>query len=263
MRYALYLPPFGELADPGVLADLSARAENAGFDGVFLWDHVVRPRRPGLAVCDPWIALAAIAARTERIRIGTRITPLSRRRPHDVARQAVAIDQLSAGRFILGVGLGAANGGELSKLGEADDARTRAEMLDEALDVICRLWSGEPVDHSGEHYRVDGLQFLPRPVQRPRIPIWVAAQSVRPRPLRRAARFDGVCPETTPDGLREMLRSIERSRGGLRDYDVAVGGAPGDDPAPYREAGATWWLVQFPELTSVHEVTAAIDRASR
>ncbi|WP_067478851.1 LLM class flavin-dependent oxidoreductase [Actinomadura hibisca] len=258
MRHALYLPPFGELADPAVLADLAARAEEAGFDGVFLWDHLVRPDRPDLAVCDAWIALAAIAARTGRVTIGTRVTPLSRRRPQEVARQAVAIDQLSAGRFVLGVGLGGDNGGELSRLGEVDDARTRAEMLDEGLDVICRMWSGAPVDHRGRHYRVEGLRFLPRPVQRPRIPIWVAAQSVKPGPLRRAARFDGLCPETTPDGLREMLAEIERRRGGLDGFEVAVGGPPGDDPEPYRQAGATWWLVQFPEITSVAEVAAVI-----
>ncbi|SEG92591.1 Luciferase-like monooxygenase [Saccharopolyspora kobensis] len=260
MRHALYLPPFGELADPGVLAELSARAEAAGFDGVFLWDHVVRPRQPGLGVCDPWIALAAIAARTERIRIGTRITPLSRRRPHDVARQAAAVDQLSAGRLVLGVGLGADNGGELSRLGEADDPRTRAEMLDEGLDVICALWSGEPVTHRGRHFRVDGLRFLPRPVQRPRIPIWVAAQSVKRAPLHRAARFDGLCPETTPDGLRAMLDVVARHRGGLDGYEVAVGGPPDDDPGPFRAAGASWWLVQFPEITTVAEVEAAISR---
>ncbi|MQY05289.1 LLM class flavin-dependent oxidoreductase [Actinomadura macrotermitis] len=258
MRHALYLPPFGELADPAVLADLSARAEAAGFDGVFLWDHVVRPNQPDLPVCDAWIALAAIAMRTERITIGTRITPLSRRRPQDVARQAVAIDRLSAGRLVLGVGLGADNGGELSKLGEVDDARTRAEMLDEGLDVVCRMWSGEPVTHRGRHYRVDGLRFLPRPVQRPRIPIWVAAQSVKPAPLRRAARFDGLCPETTPDGLRQMLDQIEQQRGDLQDFAVAVGGAPDEDPAPYREAGANWWLVQFPELTSISDVTGVL-----
>lgn len=156
------------------------RAEEARFDGVFLRDHMVRPRRHELAVCDPWTALAAIALRTERITIGTRITPLSRRRPHDVAQQAVAVDYLSSGRLVLGVGLGADNGGELSRLGEITEARARAGALDEGLDLLCRLWSGEPVTHRGHHYRIDGLRFLPRPVQRPRIPIW----SPRSRPNR-------------------------------------------------------------------------------
>jgi len=258
MRHALYVPPFGELADPNVLADLAAQAEQAGFEGVFLWDHVVRPHHPGLEVCDPWIALAAIAMRTERVTLGTRITPLSRRRPHDVARQAIALDRLSGGRFVLGVGLGGDNGGELSKLGEVTEARTRAEMLDESLDLLRRLWSGETVTHDGPHYRVDDLRFLPRPVS---IPIWVAAQSVKPGPLRRAARFDGLCPETTPDGLREMLAEIERHRGNLENFEVAVGGRPGDDPEPFRQAGATWWLVTLPEITSVKEATDAISRS--
>lgn len=136
MRGALYLPPFGELADPRLLADLAARAELAGFDGVFLWDHVVRPLRPTLPVCDPWIALAAMAVATERIVLGTRVTPLSRRRPQVVARQAVALDQLSGGRFVLGVGLGGDNGGELGRLGETTAPRARAGMLDEGLDLL-------------------------------------------------------------------------------------------------------------------------------
>ncbi|MBO2448059.1 LLM class flavin-dependent oxidoreductase [Actinomadura barringtoniae] len=258
MRHALYLPPFGELADPGVLGELAVQAEEAGFEGVFLWDHVVRPKHAGLEVCDPWIALAAIAERTERVTIGTRITPLSRRRPHDVARQAIALDRLSGGRFVLGVGLGGDNGGELSKLGEETDARTRAEMLDESLELLGQLWSGETVTHDGPHYRVDGLRFVSGPV---RIPIWVAAQSVKPGPLRRAARFDGLCPETTPDGLRAMLAEIERQRGCLEHYEVAVGGRPGDDPEPFREAGATWWLVTLPEITTVKEAMDAINRS--
>ncbi|MEU1725196.1 LLM class flavin-dependent oxidoreductase [Nonomuraea sp. NPDC005692] len=258
MRRALYLPPFGELADPRVLADLAARAEDAGFDGVFLWDHVVRPLSPGLAVCDAWIALAAIAAATERIRIGTRVTPLSRRRPYEVARQAAALDHLSGGRMVLGVGLGSDNGGELSRLGETGDPRVRAEMLDEGLDVICRLWTGLPVRHRGRHYRVDDLAFQPQPVQRPRIPVWVAAQSVKQGPLRRAARFDGLCPETTPIGLREMLAVVAEHRGGLEGFEVAVGVPPGVHPGPYEDAGATWWLIEFPEVSSVEQVMATM-----
>ncbi|GAB3482639.1 LLM class flavin-dependent oxidoreductase [Nocardiopsis coralliicola] len=258
MRTGLYLPPFGELADPGAVAGVAARAEAAGFDGVFLWDHVARPRSPGLAVGDAWIALAAAAAATRRIVLGTRVTPLPRRRPHDVARQAVALDQLSGGRFVLGAGIGSDRSGELSRLGEETAARTRAAMLDEGLDLIDRLWTGADVHHVGGHYTVDGLRFLPRPVQRPRIPVWIGAQSVNPGPLRRAARFDCICPETDPDGLRAMLAAVAEQRGGLDGYAVAVGGPPGADPEPFRAAGATWWLEQFPEVTSVAEVDAVI-----
>ncbi|QVQ50468.1 LLM class flavin-dependent oxidoreductase [Spiractinospora alimapuensis] len=260
MRYALFLPPFGELADPTVLADLAADAEAAGFQGFFLWDHIARPHRPELAVGDPWISLAAVATRTERMTLGTRITPLTRRRPQVVARQAVALDRLSGGRFVLGVGPGTDSGGELTRFGEVAALRERAARLDEALDVVCQLWSGEEVEHDGTHFRVDGLRFLPTPVQRPRIPIWVAAQSTNPGPMRRAARFDGLCPETTPEGLAEMLAGIGERRGGLDGFDVAAAGPPGQDPEPYRAVGATWWLVQLPEITTVDEVTAEIER---
>lgn len=263
MRRALYLPPFGELADPGVLADLAVAAEEAGLDGVFLWDHVVRPLNPDLPVCDPWIALAAMASRTGRITLGTRVTPLSRRRPQVVARQSVALDQLSGGRFVLGVGLGGDNGGELGRLGEVTPARERAAMLDEGLDLLRRLWSGDEVHHGGPHYTVDGLRFLPRPVRRSGIPVWVAAQSVKAAPLRRAARFDGLCPEASPEDLRAMLAVVAEHRGGLDGFEVAAGGPPGADPAPYREAGATWWLYEFPEVTARGEVEEAVAAAAR
>ncbi|WP_219503657.1 LLM class flavin-dependent oxidoreductase [Nonomuraea ceibae] len=257
MRWGLYLPPFGELADPRVLAELGAQAEAAGFDGVFLWDHVVRPERPGLEVGDAWIGLAAIAAATRRVIIGTRITPLSRRRPQVVARQGVALDQLSGGRFVLGAGLGSDRSGELSRLGEETDPRVRAAMLDEGLEVIRRCWSGEPVSYEGRHYKVDGLTFRPAP--RPRVPIWVAAQSVRRGPLRRAARFDGLCPETGPDGLVEMLGVVREHRQSLEGFEVAVSAPPGADPDPYRRAGATWWLVQAPAVSTADEVAAIIE----
>ncbi|GAB3663879.1 hypothetical protein GCM10027589_27660 [Actinocorallia lasiicapitis] len=259
MRHALYLPPFGELADPDTLADLAELAENAGFDGLFLWDHVARPAHPDLAVTDVWTALAAIASRTQRITIGTRITPLSRLRPQLVARQTAALDHLSNGRLVLGVGLGGDDHGELARFGEVTDPRIRAAMLDESLDLLCQMWSGEPVDHHGPHFRAEGgLRFLPRPIQRPRIPVWVAAQTIHQGPLRRAARFDGLCPETTPDGLREMLAIIASHRGDLTGFEVAVSGLQHADPEPFRAAGATWWLVQFPEITTRQDVVAAI-----
>lgn len=257
MRGGLYLPPFGELADPRVLADLAAQAEAVGFDGVFLWDHVVRPDHPGLEVGDAWIGLAAMAATTRRVLLGTRVTALSRRRPQGVARQGVALDQLSGGRFVLGVGLGSDHAGELSRLGEQVDPRTRAAMLDEGLDVISRLWSGERVSYSGKYYEVDRLTF--RPVAVPRVPIWVAAQSVRKGPLRRAARFDGLCPETSPEGLVEMLGIVREYRESLEGFQVAVSAPPGTDPEPYRRAGATWWLVQVPVVSSADEVSAIIE----
>jgi len=258
VRVGIFLPPFGELADPRLLADLAAESEAAGFDGVFLWDHIMRAGTD-LPAADPWIALAAMAAATETVRLGPIVTPLARRRPQKVARESVTLDHLSKGRLVLGVGLGVNTGGELTRFGEEEDDRTRGDRLDEALEVVCRLWSGETVHHEGRFYRADGVRFLPRPVQSPRIPIWVAGRG-NLRPLRRAARYDGICPETTPDGLDRMLDVITCERGSLDGFDVAIQGKPGCDPAPWEEHGATWWLMDFPEVTSAASVRAVIRR---
>ncbi|MFI8974315.1 LLM class flavin-dependent oxidoreductase [Nocardia asteroides] len=260
LRYGVYLPPFGELSDPRVLAELAAQAESSGFDGVFVWDHVARPHEPDLAVGDAWIGLAAIAAATSRVVFGPRVTPLSRRRPQDVARESVALDLLSGGRLVLGVGLGSEATGEFSRLGEVAVARERARLLDEALTVLTALWSGEVVHHDGPAYRVDGLRFLPRPVQRPRIPVWVAAQSVRQAPLRRAARFDGLCPEADPAQLAEMLAVVAEHRGDLTGFEVAVAASTDRDHDAYARAGATWWLTELPMTCSRAEALATIRR---
>lgn len=250
MRSALFIPPFDELADPLLLATLAAEAEEAGWDGVFLWDHI----RWGtsVAVADPWIALAAIAVATERIRIGPMITPLARRRPVKVARETVTLDQLSNGRLTLGAGLGTDwLASELSTTGEELDDRVRADMLDESLSILTRAWTGKKVSHHGTHYVVDGMAFLPRPVQRPGIPIWTAGFSGNRKPLRRAARHDGYCTVDVPhpDELAEMVHTLGelRVKEGRADtpFDVAVSLSVGTDPRPYAEAGATWWLVEL------------------
>jgi alkanesulfonate monooxygenase SsuD/methylene tetrahydromethanopterin reductase-like flavin-dependent oxidoreductase (luciferase family) len=249
MRSGLSLPLFDPLADPAVVARLAAEAEEAGWDGVFVWDHI-RWREPVAAVGDTQITLAAIAAATERIRFGPMVTPLARRRPAKVARETVALDLLSGGRLTLGVGLGSDEfASEYSITGEELDDRRRAQMLDEALEILEAAWSGEPVRHRGEHYTVDAMRFLPRPVQRPRVPVWVAGYAGKPRPMRRAARYDGFFPIDleSADQLAEIVASV----GALREqagwapddpYEVIVGLEPGTDPAPYHEAGATWWL---------------------
>lgn len=164
MRSGLFLPPFDALADPAIVARLSAEAEDAGWDGVFIWDHV-RWREPVAAIADPWITLAAMATATERIRLGPMVTPLARRRPVKVARETATLDGLSGGRLTLGVGLGNDEfGSEYSMTGGELDVKRRARMLDEALAILTAAWSGEPVDHHGEFYTVDGMRFLPRPV---------------------------------------------------------------------------------------------------
>jgi alkanesulfonate monooxygenase SsuD/methylene tetrahydromethanopterin reductase-like flavin-dependent oxidoreductase (luciferase family) len=172
VRSGLFLPLFDELANPALVADLAAEAEEAGWHGVFVWDHV-RWREPVVDVADPWITLTAIATATERVRIGPMVTPLARRRPVKVARETATLDRLSGGRLTLGVGLGNDHAGrELSITGEETDDRRRVRMLDESLQILTAAWSGQPVHHRGEHYTVDGMQFLPRPLQQPAVPVW-------------------------------------------------------------------------------------------
>lgn len=250
-RMALFYPNFGALADPRVMVELALEAEAAGWDGVFLWDHV-QYREPVTDVGDPWTTLAAMAMATERITLGPLVTPLARRRPHIVARQSTTIDQLSNGRFVLGVGLGLdQSGAELSSFGEELDAKRRASMLDEALVVVRALWSGEPVDHHGEHYTAANVQFRPRPVQRPSIPIWAAGRYPYKAPVRRAARLEGLFPIELehPDQLGEMLDVVKAERGSLDGFEVVCQGWTGDDPAPWVAAGATWWLIRFDYAT--------------
>jgi alkanesulfonate monooxygenase SsuD/methylene tetrahydromethanopterin reductase-like flavin-dependent oxidoreductase (luciferase family) len=266
MRSGLFLPIFDELADPAIVARLSAEAEEAGWDGVFVWDHV-RWGEPGVAVADPWITLAAIAAATERIRIGPMVTPLARRRPVKVARETATLDLLSGGRLTLGVGLGSdAFGREYSLTGEELDDRRRAQMLDESLEILAAAWSGEQVQHRGDSYIVDGMRFLPRPVQRPGVPVWVAGYYGKPRPLRRAARYQGFFPVNLDhaDQLAEMIGDLaalrrDAGRDPAEPYDVVAALDPGIDPAPYIAAGATWWVVDFPgESVSVAQVRGVL-----
>jgi alkanesulfonate monooxygenase SsuD/methylene tetrahydromethanopterin reductase-like flavin-dependent oxidoreductase (luciferase family) len=266
MRIGVYLPLFDPLADPAVAARLAGEAEEAGWDGFFVWDHI-RWREPVSAVGDTQVTLAAVAAATERIRFGPLVTPLARRRPVKVARETAALDLLSGGRLTLGVGLGSDRfGSEYSITGEELDDGRRARMLDEALEIIEAAWSGEPVRHRGEHYTVDAMRFLPRPVQRPRVPVWVAGYPGRAKPMRRAARYDGFFPVNldSADQLAEIvarLRVLREEAGRDHDepYEVIVEVVPGIDPAPYREAAATWCLVApEPEGITVDRVRGVI-----
>jgi alkanesulfonate monooxygenase SsuD/methylene tetrahydromethanopterin reductase-like flavin-dependent oxidoreductase (luciferase family) len=259
MRTGVFLPIFDELADPATLARLAARAEDRGWDGVFLWDHVIY-RPPTASATDPWIALAAMAVATERVQLGPMVTPLARRRPWIVARQAVALDRLSAGRFVLGLGLGLdASGGELSRFGEEVDDRRRAGMLDEGLDVLTSLLRGAPVSYRGTHYQVDDVRFLPTPARPGGMPIWLAARWPNRRPVARALRHDGVFLIDTddPSSLDDIVAAAERRD---RPFDVVVQGLPGADVTGWRAAGATWWLARFdPFDVTVAAVESAID----
>ena len=263
MRHALHVPNF---AAPGDLVELGVTAERSGWDGVLLWDHVFGG--PGFAVpmADPWVVLGALADRTERVTLGTAITAAARRRPQKLARETVTVDRLSGGRMVLGVGLGEPPE-EYTAYGEAAEPRAVAAKLDEALDVIARMWSGETFSHHGEHFTVEDAQFLPPPLQQPRIPVWAACIVPHTRPLRRAARWDGVVlgaigesgslDPVPPERVREAVATIAEHRApGAGPFDVAVShsGIPSEDEmAAYAEAGVTWvmatgWIEQLPEL---------------
>lgn len=260
MRCAVFVPPFDELADPRVVAELAAQAEEHGWDGFFVWDHIAY-RRPVQSLADPWVVLAAVALATERLRIGPMVTPLPRRRPAVVARQTATLDLLSRGRLVLGVGIGGDGSRELSATGEQTDDRARGAMLDEHLAVLAAAWSGEPVQHRGEHYVVDDVRFLPTPSQRPGPPVWVALRYGNRAPLRRAARHDGAFPIEVdqPEQLAALATDLAELRGDdPGPFDLVVGGAPGVDPRPFRDAGATWWTVSFPVTTTVEQVRGAV-----
>ncbi|MFI0453793.1 LLM class flavin-dependent oxidoreductase [Actinomadura sp. 6N118] len=262
LRSALWVPLFDELADPRTVARLAAEAEEAGWHGVFLWDHVLW-RTPVQQVADPWITMAAIAGATEHLRFGPMVTPLARRRPAKVARETATLDVLSNGRLTLGVGLGSDRfAGELSKTGEQLDDRKRGQMLDEALEILTAAWSGEPVHHHGQHNTIDGIQFLPRPVQRPGVPVWAAGFPQHTKPLRRAALYDGFFPINLdhPDQVAEVVTTINTLRPDpAMPYDIAIALPPGTDPAPYAKAGATWWLTEFdPDELTADEVRGVL-----
>jgi alkanesulfonate monooxygenase SsuD/methylene tetrahydromethanopterin reductase-like flavin-dependent oxidoreductase (luciferase family) len=265
MKYGLNLPNGGIGGDARTLAELAQRAEAAGWDGVFLEDYIVWQSVQDTPTYDPWVALAAMALRTERIRLGTSVTPLPRRRPWKLARETVTLDHLSNGRLILGVGLGDLTDVSFTAFGEASENRQRARMLDEALDVLVGLWSGQPFSYQGEHYQVSEVTLLPTPIQQPHIPIWVGGAWPNPGPVRRAARWDGAClfkrttdgswHDMTPDDIRAMKASIESQRAKTAPFDVAIteiavgGRKRGDDwekerawIASVAEAGATWWV---------------------
>ncbi len=256
------LPIFGELSEPAAVAALATRAEAAGWDGVFVWDHMAY-RPPVVDIADPWVTLAAIACATQSVRIGPMVTPPARRRPLKLAREVTTLDRLSDGRVILGVGLGGDPGRELSALGEETDAVARAQRFDEALTVMEAAWRGGVVDHIGPSFVVDRLEIGPPPRQRPRPPIWVGARYPNRRPLRRAARYEGLFPVqvTAPEQLAEMVAATDALRADdAGPFDVAISFPDGTDPRPYADAGATWWLVGFsPFDVVVDEVSAVIE----
>jgi alkanesulfonate monooxygenase SsuD/methylene tetrahydromethanopterin reductase-like flavin-dependent oxidoreductase (luciferase family) len=267
VHFGLFLPPFAEFAEPQRVMTLASSAEDSGWDGLFLWDHMLAG--PGVAVADPWITMAAIATSTTRLRFGALVTPLPRRRPWVMARQIATLDRLSSGRLVAGVGIGDDGWSEFSSFGEPQDPIVRGEMLDEALDLLQRFLAGNEVHYHGRHFVVDTTALLPKPQQDP-LPIWGACRWPHRRPVARAARLQGCFPIFPVEGppsppapsdiaaIRRMLADF----GALPDVDLVVRCALAlEDPASVPdtvssldEAGVTWILEGF----GPSEPTAAV-----
>ncbi|MBM4419027.1 MAG: LLM class flavin-dependent oxidoreductase [Chloroflexi bacterium] len=280
MKFAIHIHNHGVWSDPGLIATIARDADEAGWDGVFVADHLQQEiRGVPSPVADPWIALAVIANATSLARLGPMVTPLPRRRPWQLASEAVTIDRLSSGRLILGLGSGIGN--SFAPFSETQDPRVRAEMLEEGLDVLVGLWSGAPFTYLGKHFQVRDATFLPRPTQAPRIPIWLAGHWPHPKPFRRAARWDGIFIDgpgvdwtkgeiIAPDDLKASLSLTleERARLGLGEpFDVIIGGwSPNaermaENLAPFARLGATWWVEAIYEPFS--DVATFRDRVRR
>lgn len=281
MRFSINIPNFGDFADPRTVARVAAAAEQAGWDGLFVWDHVVHQKRLRRTFGDPWMLLTAAALATSRIQLGTLVTPVPRRRPQQLARQVATLDAVSGGRVIFGAGLGGPIEDEYGSFGEPTDPVVLAEYLDEGLDLLQRYWSGEPVDHDGRHYKVRGVALLPATVQQPRPPVWVAGFWPNRPPMRRAARWDGAVPlfasaqhgqVPAVDEVRDLVDYLRQHRGADRDkpFEIVVGGVtPGDSTrardvvGPLSDAGATWWderqLQDADELDKLEPVLRRIE----
>src|SRR6201987_4122287 len=254
---AVGVPNVGPFGDPLLLVELAVAAEEHGWDGFFVWDHLLYHEQRW-DVADPVTVIAAVAARTVRIRIGVLVNVLARRRISEVARESVTVDLLSGGRLVMGAGLGSL-AAEFTAFGESADAGQRAARLDESLGLLDALWSGEPVTMRGEYLTATEGRMRPRPVQRPRIPVWCGGRWPVKAPFRRAARWDGVMPTHTgyglgetmpPDELLAAVRYTREPRTATGPFYVALegrtdGAAPdrsGQHVVPYVEAGLTWWI---------------------
>lgn len=250
MRFGIAPPNWGPFGNPQDAIELASIAEKSGWHGYFTWDALaVRDDPP--PTYDPWVILGAVATATKSIRIGTCVAVIPRYKPHLLAMTLASLDVLSGGRMTLGVGLGDwTRPQSFEKFGEVSDPRVRAEKLDEALGIITRLWSGDRLQHRGDHYIVDGFALSALPMQRPRIPIWVGGDS--PPAMRRAARWDGwIGPDddpehSTPDNVPTVRRSLEEAGANMEAFDVAWGGVTTPDDgelvSAYGEAGVTWWI---------------------
>lgn len=240
-RRGLFVAPFDPLADPRVVGDLAASAEAAGWEGFFVWDHLQYGERVD-AIADAWICCAAVAMRTGRLLFGPMVTPLARRRPQVVARQAASLAVLSGGRFVLGLGLGDDWVGEFSAFGDEPDPRVRGRMLDEGLEVLTALLSGRPVDHHRAHYAARQVRFRPAPA----VPIWLAGRFGNRAPMRRAAGHDGffVIGLDRPEDLGQVTADLAEHTP-APGFEVVVDLRPEQDPGPWLDRGASWVLTRI------------------
>jgi alkanesulfonate monooxygenase SsuD/methylene tetrahydromethanopterin reductase-like flavin-dependent oxidoreductase (luciferase family) len=258
MKFGIYLSNYGEAISARSLSELARASEAAGWDGFFLFDHILVSKNQGHRMVDPWVALAAMSMTTERIRLGTTLTPLARRRPWKLARETVTLDHLSNGRLTLTVGLGAPHLAEFGYFGEQTDRRVRAGKLDEGLQILTGLWSGKPFAFSGKYYHLEKVRFQPTPLQSPRIPIWVGGYWPNRAPFRRAARWDGAFPlkhagGMTPKDFVDVKSFIDAQRVADAPYDLVSMGYLLDQPGEKRSkslesfsaVGVNWWLESF------------------
>lgn len=258
MRFGIYVPTSNEY-DVKMLAALAGEAEAAGWEGFFIWDNIMATFDGSGVLADTTVALTAIALATERLRFGALVTPLARRRPWKVARETATLDWVSGGRLVFGAGLGGR--WDMAPVGEFGPGRQLASLLDEGLDVLAALWGGQPVDHSGKHYALESACIAPRPMQRPRIPVWIAGHWPLRAPFLRAARWDGVAPiraghtfeGLTPAEIRQCVEFVSAHRASASPFDIVFfHRSRGRDislVAEYEEAGATWWLESTFPLT--------------
>jgi alkanesulfonate monooxygenase SsuD/methylene tetrahydromethanopterin reductase-like flavin-dependent oxidoreductase (luciferase family) len=255
MNFGVDLPNVGDFADPGLLVELAVAAEAAGWDGFFVWDHLLYDD-PRAGAVEPWSVVAAVAAVTYRIRIGVLLTAVPRRQPALLAQQVATIDVLSRGRCVFGAGIGSRHD-EYARFGQDPSLVERGRRLDEALAVIESLWSPGRVRHAGPFFTADDVDLSPKPMQEPHPPIWIGGRWPHKRPLRRAARFDGVMPTHADYGhdsfmstseLQDIVDYVMRYRTSERPFDVVMEGmSDGPDELarlsrPYGRAGLTWWV---------------------
>jgi alkanesulfonate monooxygenase SsuD/methylene tetrahydromethanopterin reductase-like flavin-dependent oxidoreductase (luciferase family) len=262
VRHGISIPPYEELSDPNLVAELAILAEQRGWDGVFVWDHVMRPPEETELIGSATVSLAAIAAATTTIRFGAMVTPITRRRPQVFAREATALDRMSGGRLIVGLGLGVDRGGELSKFGEVTDPREMARRLEAGAEFLIGAWSGEPFARDEEPFAHGEVRFLPRPVQQPHPPIWFAARGDADRPVRRAARLgQGLdLVEASPDRVREVAELIASIRGSLDGFDIVCPVEPGTAGDEWTDSPVTWCMHEFespPDVTTIDRVIDA------